>query len=128
MTFKTFQLNMSHLLSNLRPWLTLFIVIWLLGSLGLGWLVNSLLILVGLLFLAPIVLFFGFRWWLQRNLVSDRCPVCGYAVTGLNNTQLQCSNCGEQLSIQEGQIQRFAPDGIIDVSAIEVPSQSLEDS
>ncbi len=128
MSFKTFQLNISHLLSNLRPWLTLFIVVWLLGSLGLGWLVNSLLILVGLLFLAPIVLFFGFRWWMQRNLISDSCPVCGYGVTGFNNTQLQCSNCGEQLFIQERQIQRFTPEGTIDVNAIEVPSQSIEDS
>ncbi|WP_088243273.1 hypothetical protein [Calothrix rhizosoleniae] len=128
MSFNNLQLNISHLLSNLRPWLTLFIVVWLLGSLGLGWLVNSLLILVGLLFLAPIVLFFGFRWWIQQNLISDRCPVCGYGVTGLNNTQLQCSNCGEQLFIQERQIQRFTPEGTIDVNAIEVPSQSMEDS
>lgn len=128
MTFKTLQLNLSHLLSSLRPWLTLFIVFWLLGSLGLGWLVNSFLILVGLLFLAPIILFFGFRWWLQSNLINDRCPVCDNEVTGLNNTQLQCNNCGEQLFIQDKEIQRFTPEGTIDVNAIEVPSQSLEES
>jgi len=79
------SLNNSQLnLLNFRPWLTLLAIAWLLASLGLGWLVNSLLIIVGLLFLAPVVAFFGFRWWLERNLVSDQCPVCGYEFTGLN--------------------------------------------
>ena len=127
MTFKTLQLNLSHLLSSLRPWLTLFIVFWLLGSLGLGWLVNSFLILVGLLFLAPIILFFGFRWWLQGNLVGGCCPVCGNEVTGLNNTQLQCKSCGEKLLIREKQIQRFSAEGTIDVEVTEVSYSSPED-
>jgi hypothetical protein len=123
MSLKTFQVN----LSNLRPWLTLLALMWLLGSLGLGWLVNSLLIIVGLLSLAPILAFFGFRLWLQRNLVTDHCPVCQYEITGLNNTQLQCPNCGEQLSVQKGHFQRFTPEGTIDVTAVEVQSQALED-
>jgi hypothetical protein len=122
------SLNNSQLnLLNLRPWLTLLAVIWLLASLGLGWLVNSLLIIFGLLLLAPIIVFFGFRWWLQRSLVTDKCPVCGYEFTGLNNSQLQCPNCGEQLSVQKGHFQRFTPEGTIDVTAIEVPAKSLED-
>ncbi|MEH2014862.1 hypothetical protein [Nostoc sp.] len=123
MSFKSFQLN----LLNLRPWLTLLAVIWLLASVGLGWLVNSLLIIFGLLLLAPIVAFFGFRWWLQRNLVADQCPVCEYEFTGLNNSQLQCPNCGESLLVQNSHFQRFAPEGTIDVTAVEVPAQSLED-
>jgi hypothetical protein len=122
------SLNNSQLnLLNFRPWLTLLAVIWLLASLGLGWLVNSLLIIFGLLLLAPIVGFIGFRWWLQRNLVNDQCPVCAYQFTGLNNSQLQCPNCGEQLSVQKGHFHRFTPEGTIDVTAIEVPTQSLED-
>jgi DNA-directed RNA polymerase subunit RPC12/RpoP len=123
MSLKTLQLN----LANLRPWLTLLAVIWLLGSLGLGWLVNSLVIIMSLLLLAPVVVFFGFRWWLQRNLVGDRCPVCEYEFTGLNNTQLQCPNCGEQLLVQQGHFHRITPEGTIDIKAIEVPSKSLED-
>lgn len=123
MSFKSFQLN----LLNLRPWLTLLAVFWLLASVGLGWLVNSLLIIVGLLFLAPIVAFFVFRWWLQRNLVADQCPVCRYEFTGLNNTQLQCPNCGESLLVQNSRFQRFTPEGTIDVKAVEVPAKSLED-
>ncbi|GAB1545086.1 hypothetical protein NUACC21_77620 [Scytonema sp. NUACC21] len=125
MSLKTFQVN----LSNLRPWLTVLIVMWLLGTLGLGWLVNSVLIIVGLLLLAPILAVFGFRLWLQRNLVSDRCPVCHYEFTGLNQTQLQCPNCQEQLSVQNGHFRRFTPDGTIDVTAtaVEVQSQVLEE-
>ncbi len=123
MSLKSFQLN----LLNLRPWLTLLAVIWLLGSFGLGWLVNSLLIIFGLLFLAPVLAFFGFRWWLQRNLVSDQCPVCAHEFTGLNNTQLQCPNCGEQLLVQQSHFRRFTPEGTIDVTAVEVPAQSRED-
>ncbi|MBW4427237.1 MAG: hypothetical protein KME50_23045 [Nostoc desertorum CM1-VF14] len=123
MSFKSFQLN----LLNLRPWLTLLAIVWLLASLGLGWLVKSLVIIVGLLFLAPIVAFFGFRWWLQRNLVADQCPVCKYEFTGLNNSQLQCPNCGESLLVQNSHFQRFTPEGTIDVKAVEVTAKSLED-
>jgi predicted RNA-binding Zn-ribbon protein involved in translation (DUF1610 family) len=123
MSLKTFQFN----LSNLRPWLTLLAITWLLGSLGLGWLVNSLVIIVGLLLLTPILVYFGFRWWLQYNLASDQCPVCGYEFTGLNNTQLQCPNCGEQLLVQQGHFQRFTPEGTIDVTAVEVSSKVLDD-
>jgi predicted RNA-binding Zn-ribbon protein involved in translation (DUF1610 family) len=123
MSFNNSQLN----LFNFRPWLTALAIAWLLASLGLGWLVNSLLIIFGLLLLAPVVAFFGFRWWLERNLVTDQCPVCNYQFTGLNNSQLQCPNCGENVMIQKGHFQRFAPEGTIDVTAIEVPSQQLED-
>ncbi len=122
MSFKTFQFN----LSNLRPWLTLLAVMWLLASFG-GWLVNSLLVIVGLLFFAPILAFFGFRWWLQYNLVSDGCPVCRHEFSGLKNTQLQCPNCGEQLLVQQGHFRRFTPEGTIDVTAVELPAKSLEE-
>ena len=123
MSLKTFQFY----LANLRPWLTLFAVVWLLGTLGLSWLVNSVLIIVGLIFLAPIVAFFGFQWWLQRNLVASKCPVCTFEFTGLNNTNLQCPNCGESLLVQKGHFQRITPEGTIDVTAIEVPTKLLED-
>jgi predicted RNA-binding Zn-ribbon protein involved in translation (DUF1610 family) len=119
--------NLQLNLDKLRPWLTLLAVTWLLASLGLGWLVKSLLILFGLLLVTPVIAFLGFRWWLQRNLVAGQCPVCGFELTGLNNSQLQCPNCGEQLSVKNSQFSRFAPEGTIDVTAIEVPAKSLED-
>ncbi|MBD2292920.1 hypothetical protein H6G06_05350 [Anabaena sphaerica FACHB-251] len=123
MSLNNFQLN----LDKLRPWLTLLAVAWLLASLGLGWLVNSLLIIFGLLLIIPVIAFFGFRWWLQGNLVIDKCPVCGFESTGLNNSQLQCQNCGEKLVVKNSQFSRFAPEGTIDVTAIEVPVKSLEE-
>jgi len=39
----------------------------------------------------------------------------------------KCPNCGENLTVQKGHFQRFAPEGTIDVTAIEVPSQRLEE-
>ena len=123
MSFKTFQSNLSHV----RPWLTLFAIVWLLGTFGLSWLVNSLLIILALLFVTPILAFFGFRWWLQRSLITQNCPVCGTEITGLNNTQLQCPNCGEKLIVQNRTLQRFTPEGTIDVTAVEVSAKSIED-
>ncbi|BCL37095.1 hypothetical protein [Nostoc sp. MS1] len=123
MSFNNSQLN----LLNFRPWLTALAIAWLLASLGLGWLVNSLLIILGFILLAPVVAFFGFRWWLERNLVTDQCPVCNYEFTGLNNSQMQCPNCGENVMVQKGHFQRFAPEGTIDVTAVEVSAQQLDE-
>jgi predicted RNA-binding Zn-ribbon protein involved in translation (DUF1610 family) len=123
MSLKNLQLN----LEQIRPWLTFVIVIWLLASFGLGWLVNSLLIIFAFLLFVPVVMFIGLRWWIQKNMVVGQCPVCDYNVTGLDNNQLQCSNCGEHLVIQNRQIRRFAPEGTIDITAVEVQAQSLDD-
>jgi predicted RNA-binding Zn-ribbon protein involved in translation (DUF1610 family) len=123
-------MNLNNLQQNfekIRPWLTILVIGWLLASLGLGWLVDSILIIFGLLLITPVIAFFGFRWWLQRNIVTDKCPVCAFELTGLNNSQLQCPNCGEQLSVKNNQFSRFAPEGTIDVTAVEVPAKSLED-
>ncbi|MDP5017762.1 hypothetical protein FJR11_14130 [Anabaena sp. UHCC 0187] len=123
MSFKNLQFNVE----KIRPWLTLLAIAWLLASLGLGWLVNSLVIILGLLLFLPVVAFFGFRWWLAKNLITDQCPVCGYELTGINNSQVQCTNCGERLLVNNRQFQRFTPEGTIDVTAVEVQAQSLED-
>ena len=97
------------------------------GSVGLGWLVNSFAILVGLLLLAPVLAFAGFRWWLQRNLVQNHCPVCRYEFTGLNRTQLKCPSCSEPLQVEQGQFNRLTPPGTIEVQAVEVPVTPLDD-
>ena len=123
MSLKTFRFN----LSNIRPWLTLLAGIWLLGLVGLGWLVKSFLILVGLILLAPVLAFLGFRWWMQRNLIKDQCPVCRYEFTGLNRTELECPNCGERLLVDQGHFNRLTPPGTIDVQAVEVPANPVED-
>ncbi|MEM7725014.1 MAG: hypothetical protein AAF208_01420 [Cyanobacteria bacterium P01_A01_bin.45] len=122
MNLKSSQFNWI----SLRPWLTLLAIVWLLGSIGLSWLVNSLLIIFAVMLIVPIVGFIGFRWWLQHNLVTENCPVCAYELAGLNKTQVQCPNCGEQLAVEKGHFQRIAPEGTIDITAVEVNTPTDE--
>ncbi|MBE9120271.1 MULTISPECIES: hypothetical protein [Microcoleaceae] len=115
-------------LPRISNWLILLGIACVLGSIGLGWIVKSVLIVVGLLLLTPVVAFFALQWWLKRNLIEDNCPVCQYEFTALNQTQFQCANCGEPLKIEEGHFSRLTPPGTIDVTAVEVSSvQQLEE-
>lgn len=115
-------------LPRVSNWLILLGIACVLGSIGLGWIVKSVLIVVGLLLLTPVVAFFALQWWLKRNLIEDSCPVCQYQFTALNQTQFQCANCGEPLKIEEGHFSRLTPPGTIDVTAVEVSSlQQLEE-
>ena len=120
---KTFRFN----LTNIGSWLTLLVIVWLLGVVGLGWLVKSFLFLFGLLLVTPVLAFIGFRWWLKRNLIQALCPVCHHEFAGLNRTQIQCSNCGEPLKVEQGHFNRLTPPGTIDVQAVEVPARSVKD-
>ena len=114
-------------LSGISNWLIILGIAWLLGSIGLGWVVNSILILISLLLVVPAIAFVGLRWWLNRNLIQDSCPVCRYEFTGLNQTQCQCPNCSEPLKIEQGHFHRLTPPGTIDVTAVEVSARQLED-
>lgn len=113
--------------SGLSFWLTLLAIVWLLGSIGLGWLVKSFFILIGILLVTPVLAFLGFRWWLQRNLVVDRCPVCSYESAGINGTQLRCPNCSEPLKVEQRHFHRLTPPGTVDVDAIDVTVKQIED-
>ncbi|WP_330202484.1 hypothetical protein [Cyanobacterium sp. Dongsha4] len=106
--------------SGLGCLLTLVIVSLLLGAVGLQWVVNSFLILIAFLIISPVIAFWGFRWWLKRNLVEDSCPVCNYTFTGFNNTDCRCPNCGESLRVESGKFIRETPPGTIDVKAVDV--------
>ncbi|MBW4488309.1 MAG: hypothetical protein KME12_11025 [Trichocoleus desertorum ATA4-8-CV12] len=121
-SLRNFQLT----LAGASRWLPFLALIWLLGLAGLGWLVKSFLILVGFICLAPVIAFLGFRWWLKRNLVQAQCPVCGTEVAGINQTQIECSSCGEALKVEKGHLSRLTPPGTIDVQAIEVPAQPMD--
>lgn len=114
-------------LSSISYWLTLLALVWLLGSIGLGWLVKSFFILLGIIIVAPAIAFFVFRWWVKRNLVEDQCPVCAYEFTGFNRTEFSCPSCKEPLKVEKGHFQRLTPPGTIDVEAVEVSAQQLED-
>lgn len=120
---KNLQIGMTEVSRLLLP----FIVIWLLGAIGLGWIVKSLLILVALLLLVPIIAFVGFRWWLKRNLIQAECPVCQHEFVSLNNSEFRCPSCNEPLKAEHGHFTRLVPAGTIDVSAVEVPVQKIDD-
>ncbi len=120
---KRFQFN----LSGLSSLLTLLALSMLLGAVGLGWLVNGFLILMGLVLISPVIAWVGFRWWLKRNLVESRCPVCTYEFTGFNRTECQCPSCGEPLRVEQGRFNRLTPPGTIDVEAVEVSARQIED-
>lgn len=120
---RTLQTGMTEVSRLLFP----FLLIWLLGAIGLGWLVKSLLILVALLLVAPVIVFIGFRWWLKRNLIQAECPVCQYEFVSLNQSEFRCPNCSEPLKAEQGRFTRLVPPGTIDVSAVEVTVQKIED-
>jgi predicted amidophosphoribosyltransferase len=77
---------------------------------------------VGLFILTPIVGFLGFFWWLRRSIVQADCPVCSYPIQGINGNEVQCSNCGELMKIDQGQLVRDTPPDTIDIIAVEVSS------
>lgn len=113
---KILQMNIS----SLSPWLSVLAIVWLLGTIGLGWLVKSFVIILGLILLAPVIAVFWFRWWVKRNSIEDRCPVCSYEFTGFQQSEFSCPSCGEALKAEKGHFQRLTPPGTIDVEAIEV--------
>ena len=121
--FSSAQFN----LSGIGGWVVLLAIAWLLGMIGLGWLVKSVLVLIGLLVFTPVIAFFAIRWWLKRNVVQDQCPVCGVSSAGINGTQLRCPSCSEPLRVDQGHFYRITPPGTVDVEAVEVIAQQIED-
>jgi predicted RNA-binding Zn-ribbon protein involved in translation (DUF1610 family) len=113
---KIWQLN----LAGLKPFLNIVLIALLLGSLGLGWLVKSALLLVVLLISVPVIGILGFAWWSKQNMVQAACPVCSFELTGLNGTGLDCPSCGEALKVEKGQVVRLSLPNTIDIAAVEV--------
>jgi hypothetical protein len=115
--------------SGVGCWLTLLLVCLLLGSVGLNWVINSILVVIAILFLLPVVAWVGFNWWVKRNVVEGSCPVCNYTFVGFNQQQCQCPSCGEALKVENQMFVRLTPPGTIDVDAVEVEVQvqQLED-
>ena len=123
--FQTKIVNLSD--SGIGCFLSLIIIGLLLSAVGLKWVINSFLILICLLIITPILVVWGFRWWLKRNLVEDNCPVCNYHFIGFNNNNCSCPNCGERLEVKLGVFHRITPEGTIDIYAVEVSSRLIED-
>jgi len=120
---RTFQTGITEISRFLFP----LLILWLISSIGLWWLVKSLLFLFGLLLILPVVGFIGFRWWLKRNLIQSQCPVCAHEFVSLNRSEFRCPSCNEPLKAEHGHFIRLVPAGTIDVSAVEVTAQSIDD-
>lgn len=122
---KLLQYNIS---SGIGCWLTIIMIGLLLTSVGLGWVINGVLILLALLFIAPVIGLWGFQWWLKRKLVQAQCPVCNYEFTGFKNTEFSCPSCGEALRVEGDRFTRLTPPGTIDVDAVEVSVKQIEEN
>lgn len=114
--FRQIQFN----LSGLGCWLTLLGLLWLLGAVGLGWIVKSLAVIVVLMLLIPVFAFVAVRFWLKRNVVQANCPVCSTPLTGIKDAATQCFTCGTVLTATASGFQRQAEEGTIDITAVDV--------
>ena len=121
-SLKNLQLGLADISRLLFP----FFLIWLLGSIGLGWLVKSVLFLFGFLLIVPIVAFVGFQWWIKRNVVQSECPICTFESINLKGAEFRCPNCNEPLKAEDKRFVRLVPPGTIEVSAVEVDTSPVE--
>jgi predicted RNA-binding Zn-ribbon protein involved in translation (DUF1610 family) len=113
--------------SGLGCWVGLILFVLVVGKIGLGGVLSGFLILIALLFLLPIIGVWGFQWWLKRKLTLAQCPVCDYEFTGFKNTEFDCPSCGETLQVKGDRFMRMTPPGTIDVDAVEVSVQHIEE-
>jgi predicted RNA-binding Zn-ribbon protein involved in translation (DUF1610 family) len=120
---KVWQINAA----GIRPWITFVLICALIGSLGLGWVLKSALLILGLIILLPVAAIGGFIVWSRLNIVQANCPVCDQELTGFKGTELDCPSCGEALKVAKGSVTRVAPPNTIDVAAIIVgESEAIE--
>ena len=117
------QLNFS----GMGCWLTLAIGVGLITTVGIGWLLKSLLVLVVLLVTLPVLVIVGAQFWLKRNLVEGPCPSCSQPLTGFKSMSLSCPSCGVALQVQNGSFVRATSEGIIDVDVVDVEAADASD-
>jgi predicted RNA-binding Zn-ribbon protein involved in translation (DUF1610 family) len=113
--------------SGLGCWVSLILFVLVVGKIGLAGVLSGFLILIALFFLVPIIGVWGFQWWLKRKLTLAQCPVCSYEFTGFKNTEFDCPSCGETLQVEGHRFARMTPPGTIDIDAVEVSVQSIEE-
>ncbi len=117
--FGTYNIGMSNgsgdRWASVRFWLTTLFVFWALGAIGLGWLVNSIFILIGLFTILPIAAFVGLQWWANSKILTADCPVCSTTFTATKDGQFNCPSCGEPLEAHNNQFRRITLPGTIDI-------------
>lgn len=112
---------------GLGCWGSLILIAITISVFGLGRVIDGFLIIFALAIVTPILAFWGFQWWLKRKLVQDACPVCEYEFTGFKNSAFNCPSCGEALEIENNCFSRITPPGTIDVDAVDISVQVIEE-
>lgn len=121
--FRQLQLNFS----GLGCWLTFFAVVWLITTVGLGWILKSIAVLFLVSLLLPVLIFIGVRIWLSRNWVQGSCPSCSQPLAGVKSMQLGCPNCGTRLEVADGTFVRASAAGTVDVDVVDIEEISNSD-
>ncbi|NJK59145.1 MAG: hypothetical protein HC918_01145 [Oscillatoriales cyanobacterium SM2_1_8] len=98
-----------------RSGLGWLLLLWLLSTLGFGWLLRSLAVLVALLVLVPAIAVVAGQWWWRQNTIADACPMCQGEFTALRSTSVNCPHCGEALTVVDRRFTRYTPPGTIEV-------------
>ncbi len=110
---------------SLGCWLFILVALWLIGAIGIGSILKVTFALILFIFLAPVLAFLALQFWIRRNLVNGNCPVCEQSLAGLKNSKMPCPNCGTELSVTSEGFERFAAEGIIDIQAVDVQSNTV---
>ncbi len=111
---------------GLGCWLFVLGAFWLIGAIGIGGLIKSVFAIVLFVVLAPVLAFFALQFWVKRNLVNGSCPVCSQTLAGLKNSKMPCPNCGTELAVTGDGFERSAPEGVIDIQAVDVQASNVQ--
>lgn len=117
-------------LKNFSPgcFVNLLLLTFLLGLAGLSWIINGLLMILGIIIITPVIALLIFKWWLKNNLVYGHCPVCNSELTSFRNTESYCLNCGEALQIKNGEFHCITSVNIVDVEIVDSYDNQIESS
>ena len=117
-------------LKNFSPgcFVNLLLLTFLLGLAGLSWIINGLLMILGIIIITPVIAFLIFKWWLKNNLVYGHCPVCNSELTSFRNTESYCLNCGEALQIKNGEFHCITSVDTVDVEIVDSYDNQIESS
>lgn len=105
---------------GLGCWLFAFIAIWVVGAIGITGILKSIVAVILFLILAPVLLSIAAQFWLKRNLVTGKCPVCAQSLVCIKQSKTVCPNCATEVTATADGLERVAADGVIDVQAIDI--------
>jgi len=98
-------------------------LVYLVASGNLGWIFDSVFLLIGLSLVSPLVAVLVLRFWLKRNVVQGECANCGFPQAARKKgPPFPCIACGKSIVPGESGVfeLEFAKDVTVDVSAVDV--------